>query len=73
MEKLSKLSPKMQDAVFWIADNIEFVNHICRGKRMPKEMWEECIERAIEYDDDFGICLLVFKYIKDEEKSRRKK
>lgn len=32
IEKLNKMSRELREIVFRIADNIDFVNHICRGK-----------------------------------------
>ena len=73
IEKLNKLSPEMREIVFWIADNIDFVNHICRGKAMQKEKWERYMEHAIINKDNLGIALLAFKHIKDEEGKKKKK
>lgn len=41
METLNKLSPEMKVIVLWIADNIDLVNHICRGKAMQREKGED--------------------------------
>lgn len=46
IEKLNKLSTEMKKIVLRIADNIDFVNHICRGKAMQKEKWERNIKHA---------------------------
>ena len=73
IEKLNKLSPEMKEIVFWIVDNIDFVNHICRGKAMRKEKWERYLEHAIINKDNLGIALLAFKHIKDEKGMIKKK
>ncbi len=59
IEKLNKLSPEMKEIVLLIADNIDFVNHICKGKAMQKEKWERYMEHAIINRDNLGIALLL--------------
>lgn len=71
IEKLNKLSPEMREIVFWMIDNIDFVNRICRGKAMPQEKWENYMELAITKEDNLGIALLVFKHMKDKADRER--
>lgn len=51
-EKLKKLSPKIRAVIFWTKDNIDFVNHIYRGKAIPKEKWGRYRELAIIKEDN---------------------
>lgn len=46
IEKLNKLSSEIKEIVLWIADNIDFVNQICREKVIQKEKWERYMEHA---------------------------
>lgn len=71
IEKLNKLSPEMREIVFWMVDNIDFVNRICRGKAMPQEKWEKYMELAIIKEDNLGIALLAFKHVKDKADRER--
>lgn len=71
IEKLNKLSPEMREVVFWMTDNIDFVDRVCRGKAIPKERWERYMELAIIKEDNLGIALLVFKLMKDKSDKER--
>ncbi len=71
IEKLNKLSPEMQKTIFWLADNINLANRICRGKALPKEKWEEYIAYVTTNRDNLGIALLAYKHIKDEESKKK--
>lgn len=67
MEHLKELSPDMQDTIFWMIDNVDFVNSVCSGKPMPEDVWIHNMQCAIERNDCLGIAMLTLKHINDNQ------
>lgn len=67
LEMIENLSPEWREAAIWIIENIEIVEMLTQGEKIPKSQLEEIKRNAMERNDYILVTICVYKSILDEE------
>ena len=66
IEKVNQLPPEIQTAFWWIVENLDFVNELCKGEKMQENIIDDLAQKALEKEDYLLFLLIQYKKIKDQ-------
>ena len=67
LKDLEKLSPKAQDAFWWMIINKKVVKELCKGPKMSEEKIKTLSDIALEKEDYITYALIQFKKYLDSK------
>lgn len=67
-EKIVKLPPELKNIMFFVMENIDFVNGLIESEEIPSEEIGQLIERAYQSKDYLMWAILKVKKEYDEER-----
>ncbi|WNX84910.1 hypothetical protein RWV98_01165 [Agathobaculum sp. NTUH-O15-33] len=68
LEKMRTLPEWMQKGVYWLIDNIDLADEMCKGEKLSQAQIEEYIQTAKERRDCVLWILTLYKQQTDKEK-----
>lgn len=60
------LTQEKQNAVYWLIANIDIVDELAKGEKIPDDEMASLIDKAMNKKDDAMLMLLLYKQIKDK-------
>ena len=67
IEQVLKMPIKMQKAVYWLVDNLEFIDYFIQGDTLTQDAVNTLINQAMDKEDDIMLAIIRYKQIIDRE------
>lgn len=67
IEQVLKMPIKMQKAVYWLVDNLEFIDYFIQGDTLTQDAANTLINQAMDKEDGIMLAIIRYKQIIDRE------